>query len=218
MTERMIFPELKLFKRTVMDHFLVALREIYKIHPAYPYNDTDSSQTQIHIEPTYGNITFEGKNPQMLVKVGQYEFALQDMLGGNISGMAFNSAGVAAGFKAMKNMSTLVSVVVKSYAEEESSDIADELSMLGTYAAHHMFVQVGVNIRGSAVSETQQIDPSNNLFQTIVNFSVDIPWELSKFTETASTDPVGEVTIPPINNGEYVAPDVYSTIFKDQSK
>lgn len=214
MSDRVIFPDMALFKREVTDRSLVALREIYRIHPAYAYND-DPSLTQIHIEPTYGNLTFEGENPQMLVKIGQYEFALQDYLGMNLAGPQPNVNGVDGGFYSLKDMTTVISITIKAYAEEESSDIADELVMLGTYAARHMFNQVGIIVQGSAVSETQEIDTSKNIYQTIVSFSVNVPWQLSLTTSKPGAIPGQTINLPPINNGNYVPPGVYTTLLKD---
>lgn len=192
---------------------MIALREIYRIHPAYPYAD-DDARTKIHIEPTYGNVRDEGKNPQLLVKVGQYEFALQDYLGMNLAGPQPNDSGVNAGFYSLKDMTTVITVTVNAYTEEESSDIADELVMLGTYAARHMFNQVGIIIQGSAVSETQEIDNQKDIYQTLVSFSVNVPWQLSTTTGNPGLNPGGTITIPPINNGDYVAPGVYTDVLK----
>lgn len=217
MTERMIFPDLKLFKRETIDRFLVATREIYRIHPAYPYLD-DVSQTKIHIEPTYGNVQYEGKNPQLLIKVGQYEIAFQDTLGMNIANSVQNSLGVTAGYRSLKNMSTIISIIVKAYAEEESSDLADELSLLSTYAARHMFNQVGIIVQGAAISETEEVDTAKNIYQTVVNLSVDIPWEFKFFTDKNSVDPNPIIDLPPINNGDYVPPGVYTTWMNRQDK
>lgn len=217
MSDRVIFPNMALFKREVTDRSLVALREIYRIHPAYAYND-DPSLTQIHIEPTYGNITFEGENPQLLIKVGSYEFALQDYLGMNLAGPQQNDLGVEGGFYSLKDMTTVISVTVKAYAEEESSDIADELVLLGTYAARHMFNQVGIIVQGSAVSDTEEADPSKNIYQTVVSFSVNVPWQFSMSSSDPSIDPGSTIDLPPVNGGDYVPPGVYATMLKDPNK
>lgn len=209
MSDRQIFPDLRLFKKSVTERFLVSLREIYKNHPVYTYADTDSANTAIHIEPTYANLTFEGRNPQMLVKVGQYEFGLQDTLGMNLNQVITNASGVYGGFESLKNMSTMVTVVVKAYAEEESSDIADELAMLGVYAARNMFTQTGINIRGSAISETVVMDQQANLYQTIINFQVDVPWQLSTVSDAQSLDPAPTYTGPDPLAGDYTEPGVY---------
>lgn len=210
---RWLFPDMALFKREITDRILVALQTIYINHPTYTYAD-DDALTKIHIDPTYGNVTYEGEEPQLLVKVGQYEFALQDYLGMNLAGPQSNINGVNGGFYALKDMSTVISVTVSAYAEEESSDIADELVMLGTYAARTVFNQLGIIIMGSAVSDTQEIDASKNIFQTVVSFSANIPWQLSMTTNKPALNPDPTINLPPVNGGDYVAPGVYTTLLK----
>jgi hypothetical protein len=186
------------------------MRTIYTNHPTYSYNEQIPSDTKIHIEPTYAQQRFEGKNPRMLIKVGQYEFSLQDTLGGNLMSDIMNSDGVIGGYSAIKNMSVPITVVVRAYAEEESSDLADELVALGVYAAHHMFTQVGLNIRGSAVSETRETDNQTDTFDTFVNFTVDVPWQLSKFSGKGPADADAEIIVPEDVTGDYRAPGVYT--------
>lgn len=204
---RTIFPDLKLFKKTIREHFLVALREIFKIHPVYPYEENQEAETKIHIEPTYATRTYEGKNPQMLVKVGGYEFHLQDMLGNNLFSDQRNELGVVGGFTSLKNMSTAISVVVRAYAEEESSDLADELASLGVYSAKHMFAQVGIQIRRSSISETTKSGQDDH-YDTVVVFEVDVPWEFSQASKKASEDGDVEYEADPIANGSYREPGV----------
>lgn len=179
MYERTIFPEMKLFKKEITERFLIALREVFRIHPAYGYKD-DESKSLIHIDPTYADITYEGKNPQLLIKVGGYQFNLTDTLNQNAYEEVINSQGVIGGYRSLKNMAANVSIIVRSYAEEESSDLADELSTLGVYTAHFMFTQVGINIRGSQVSETQESDNHNDIYETVVTFQIEVPWEFTK--------------------------------------
>lgn len=209
MSDRAIFPDLQLFKKTVVERFLVAARAVYSNHPIYRYDEFSVADTKIHIEPTYANQTFEGKSPRLLIKVGQYEFSLQDMLGGNLMADVLNSEGVIGGYSSIKNMTTMITVVVRAYAEEESSDLADELVLLGAYAAHHMFSQVGLNIRGSAVSETRETDSQNDTFDTLVNFTVDVPWELKKYSGKLPSTAEPEIEIPGEPIEGYKAPGVY---------
>ena len=187
MYERQIFPELKLFKKELTERFLIALMEIYRIHPAYNYAD-DESESSIHISPTYADIRFEGRNPQLLIKVGAYQFNMTDMLNQNAVEEILNKEGIVAGYRYFKNISTTVTVMVRAYAEEESSDIADELSSLGIFTAHHMFAQLGVNIRDSQVSETSEVDNNNDIFETAVSFRVDVPWEFTRTSNEGSDD------------------------------
>ena len=187
MYERQIFPDIKLFKKELTERFLVALMEIYRIHPAYPYAD-DESESSIQISPTYADIRYEGRNPQLLIKVGAYQFNLTDMLNQNAVEEILNSQGVTAGYRHFKNISTTVTVIIRAFAEEESSDLADELSTLGIFTAHHMFAQMGINIRDSQVSETSEVDNNNDIFETAVSFRVDVPWEFTRSHNEAADD------------------------------
>jgi hypothetical protein len=209
MSNRTIFPDLQLFKKTVMERFLIAARTIYSNHPVYRYDEVSVADTKIHIEPTYANQNYEGKSPRLLVKVGQYEFSLQDTLGGNLMAEVLNVDGVIGGYSSIKNMTTMITIVVRAYAEEESSDLADELVLLGTYASHHMFSEMGLNIRGSAVSETRETDSQNDTFDTMVNFTVDVPWELKKFSGKLAVEPDPEIIIEDELIGGYRPPGIY---------
>ena len=191
---------------------MIALREIFRIHPAYPYLD-NAAETKIHIEPTYANSVFEGKNPRLLVKAGQYDFALQDTLGRNMFEDVRNNLGVIAGYRSIKNMAFPITVIVRAYAEEESSDIADELALLAVYAAQHMFTQVGINVRGSSVSTTNETNAQNDLFDTMVNFIVDVPWELASFTNKGPADADAEIEFDDSDIGDYRSPGAY--VFKN---
>lgn len=196
MSDRTIFPDMQLFKKTVIERFLIAARTIYANHPTYRYDEYSALDTKIHIEPTYANQNFEGKNPRLLAKVGQYEFSLQDFLGGNLAEDVMNADGVIGGYSSMKNMTTMITIIVRAYAEEESADLADELAHLGVFSAHHMFTQVGLNIRGSAVSETRETNNQDDTFDTMVNLTVDVPWEMKKFSGKAAAEPEPEIDIP----------------------
>lgn len=206
---RQIFPDLKLFKKEVTERFLIALREIFRIHPAYGYQD-DERDTFIHIDPTYVDISYEGKAPRLLIKVNGYQLGLNDMLFNNVSEQIFNSQGVATGFRSVKRMGTTVTVIVRSFFEEESSDIADELAALGIYSAHDMFDQVGINIRDAQVSETQETDANNDIYETVVNFQIEVPWEFAKYKEASADEVEFEIIADDdIING-YRSPGVYT--------
>lgn len=208
MSDRALFPNLKLFKKTLREHFLVAIREIYKVHPTYTFLES-RSDTQIHIEPTYADVTYTGKKPHMLVKIGTYDFALQDTLGKNMFEDVPNLLGVTGGYSSLKNMSTNIFVIVRAYAEEESSDLADELAMLGVYAAHHMFTQVGINIQGSRVGETNKTETQGETYDTVVNFQVDVPWKLQQVNEADFSDPEVGIDLPTETADVYRSPNVY---------
>ena len=209
MYERQIFPDIKLFKKEITERFLIALREIYRIHPAYQYLD-DERDSQIHIDPTYVNINYEGRAPRLLIKVGGYQLGLNDMLFNNASGEVLNTQGVASGYRSLKRMITNVMITVRSFAEEESSDLADELASLGVVSAHHMFTQVGINIRNVDVTETQEADQNNDIYETVVNFQIEVPWEFTQSTDDLADEVDFEIIADDdIING-YRSPGVYT--------
>ena len=208
---RQIFPDLNLFKKEVTERFLITLMEIYRMHPVYKYNDNES-KSRIQISPTYANITFQGKNPQLLIRVGGYQFNLNDYFNNNAMEEVKNEEGVISGFKSLKLISTVVSVHVRSYGEEESSDLADELAQLGAFSASYMFAQVGIDIRDVQISETQETDNNNDIYETILQFQVIVPWEFSRYTGKPAADPEIEFEFDDdIVNG-YRSPGVY--VFK----
>ena len=207
---RQIFPDLNLFKKETTERFLMALMEIYRKHPVYKYNDNDS-KTRIQISPTYGNITHQGKNPHLLVRVGGYQFNLNDYLNNNATEEIVNDEGVVAGFKSLKLISTTISVHVRSYGEEESSDIADELAQLGVFSASFMFSQVGIDIRDVQISETQETDNNNDIYETMLQFQVIVPWEFKKLSNKPAAGGEVEFEHEDIING-YRRPGVY--VFK----
>jgi hypothetical protein len=79
---------------------------------------------------------------------------------------------------------------------------------LAVYAVSHMYTQVGINIRGAAVSDTREVDQQNDFFETIVNLQVSIPWQLSSVSGKEAVDPEVEVELPDMPEG-YRAPNVY---------
>lgn len=215
---RTIFPELKLFKKEMTERFLIVLREVFRDHPAYPYLD-DESKTSIHIDPTYADIQYEGKSPQLFIKSGSYQFSLQDTLNRNMYSEIMNAQGVYSGSRHLKNMQSSVAIIVRSYGEEESSDLADEIAALGIFAAHHMFTQLGINIRSSDVSETEEMDQNNDRYQTVVNFVIEVPWEFSIGTEDGAIDPGFDIGIDDMDGYEgYRRPGVYVKDVKDTNK
>ena len=214
---RQIFPDLKLFKKEITERFIIALREIFRIHPAYEYQD-DERDTAIHINPTYVDVNYEGKAPRLLVRVNGYQLGLNDMLFNNVSEQIFNSEGIATGYRSVKRMGTTVTIIVRSFFEEESSDIADELAALGVFSAHGMFEQVGINIRDAQVSETQETDNNNDIYETMVNFQIEVPWEFAKYTNSPADGVEFEIiTDDDIING-YRSPGVYTFHGKIVSK
>jgi hypothetical protein len=187
MTDRVIFPSVRLIKKSLTERFLIALREIYKQHPVYAYDD-DENIAGMYIYPSYADVDQIGKKPKMLVKMSGYTFSLTDTLYHNMSGEALNSANVISGFQYKKMMSSVASVVIEANAEEESSDIADELTMLVTFVCRGMFGQVSLAITGAQVSTTELVDPAQSLYQTVVNVTFDFPWLGSTTDDLAPVD------------------------------
>lgn len=175
MNNRVIFPNVTLIKKTITERLLMALHEIYKNHPTYTYSD-DELQSNILIYPAYAALDAPGKKPRMIVKTGGYAFALTDTLFHNMEADAKNDQGSVAGFSYKKMMSSSAIIEVEGYAEEESSDLADELAMLSTFACRGMFGQVGIAIRGAEVSNTELKDANQNIYLTRLSVGIDFAW------------------------------------------
>lgn len=207
MNSRAIFPALKLFKKEVVERFLIATREIYKRHPSYTYNDEDG-ETGIIIIPAYGDVIFSGKEPRIVVKAGAYNMHLMDTFYNNMSREYIHPKGHVAGYEHDQIININLTVLVQAYAEEESSDVADELANLIIFACKSMYRQVGLVVKGAQVSETDQASQEQELFQTAVSLSLDVPW---MFRLENLDDPIDEAIIDPSidkNKEEYRAPGV----------
>lgn len=193
---RTIFPNLQLFKKEVTERLLIAIREIYKNHPTYLYND-DEALTQILIYPSYADVERPGNMPKILVRPGGYEFGMNDTLFGTFESEARNADGALAGFTYSKMVATSFQAVIYAYAEEESSDIADEFALLVVFACRTMFDQVGIKVENTQVSETSVVDPDKGKYQTIVAVAIDFPWSGSIIT--------GD---PPLDDIQFDPPDL----------
>jgi hypothetical protein len=185
MQQRTIFPEVALVKKDLMERFLVSLREIYRNHPTYTYADNEL-ETGIHIQPSYADLAMPGKKPRLIIKPGGYDFSLTDTLFHNMSGEAKNPAGITAGYAYQKMSSSSVTIVVDAYAEEESSDVADELAMLMAFVCRGMFGQNAIAIRGVAVSVTEVLDQAQGLYRTMVSVPFEFAWQ-GEITSNASS-------------------------------
>lgn len=189
MNNRVIFPQLKLFKKEITERFLVATREIYKQHPVYLY-DEDESKSGILIYPSYGDVKRPGVQPKLVVKAGSYQYSLMDTFSNNMTMEAKNSAGVIAGYTKSQIIPIQLAVIAQAYAEEESSDIADELAQLVVDACRRMYSQVGIVIRGVNVSETDLVNKEESTYQTVVSISMDIPWSSTAVSNEPPIDSV----------------------------
>jgi hypothetical protein len=179
MSDRSIFTELKPIKKQVLERFLLSLYAIYKNHPVYPFDiekKDDHEKTRISIYPSYSNVEQPGKNPKIVVKMGSYSMSSTETFFNDMSGEYFNQFGQSSGFTYEKMLSTSITIIVHSQAEEESSDIADELSLLLSHGARELFAQQGIHIKAVQVSETDIQNPEQNVFQTMIGVSVDFAW------------------------------------------
>lgn len=176
---RTIFPELNLFKKEITERFLSVTHEIYKNHPAYTYDDNDL-KTKIMIYPSYGNLSVSGTQPRFIVKAGGYQKGFNDMLNNNMSGFVTDSDGAIVGTKYFKMISPTIVVIVHAFTEEESSDLADELTEICLFACKGMYSNVGLIMNGAQVSETDEYRNDKKIYQTTIQFIVDVPWENKK--------------------------------------
>ena len=215
MNNRTIFGDMPLFKKEVTERFIIALQGIYAIHPAYPYKDNES-QTKLLIGPTYANFQETSRAPQFTVRTGGYEFSLRDTLAKNMNQTIQNELGVNAGFESVKQMFFPVTVFVKSFLEEQTSDLADELASLAVYSAHHMFSQVGLNILEARVAETEETNRDKDEFQASCQFNVEVMWKFNRTDKGPAND--GEVDLDFDDEivGSYRSPGAY--VFKPVNK
>ena len=177
MSERALFPKLNFFKKEVIERFLIATTEIYKRHPIYTY-DSDDEKTEIIIIPAYGDVVFNGKKPGIIAKAGGYSLHLMDTIYQNMSKEYINQQGYIAGYKKEQIIPISLTIFVQALAEEESSNIADELAGLLVFACRSMYGQVGLVVKGAQISDTDLFDKDNDVYQTTVTVALDVPWEL----------------------------------------
>jgi hypothetical protein len=212
--KRLIFPELNLFKKELTERFLTATRAIYENHPVYTYND-DDSKTGLQIYPSYGNPTDHGKQPRFIIKAGGYQKGFNDMLNNNMSGYATDSTGAIVGTKYFKMISPTIVVLVHAFTEEESSDLADELADICLFACKSMYSELGLIMNGAQVSETDEYRGDKGIYQTTVQFIIDVPWENTKSTgdtEEIIVNPEIEPPDPDDEISDYRPPGVGAVV------
>lgn len=195
---RAIFPNVDLIKKNFTERFLVSLQEIYRHSPVYTYSDKEED-TEVYIYPSYTDINFPGKKPRFIVKPGGYSFSLTDTLFNNMSGEIQNLQGITAGFSYDKMLSSSVTITVEAYAEEESSDLADEIVMLTVFSCRSMFGQNKLSIRGAEASATMMTDNAQNIYQTMVSVGFDFPWR-GEITSDAPSILNADATVEPVTD------------------
>lgn len=215
MSSRQLFPNLKLFKKEVTERFLTVTRGLYEHHPIYSYLE-DESESGLLIYPSYADPEYDGKKPSFVAKTGSYNYHLQDTLFNNMSNEVKNSYGSIAGFEYSQIITVPITVLIHAYAEEESSDLADELTNLVVFACRNTYSREGLIVRGGQVSETDIFNNEQKVFQTTINFTFDVPWVTSSVD---TSPPAGDVILTPdwedpIEFDTYRSPGV--TVVKDE--
>lgn len=180
MNERLLFPNMVLVKRWVAEQFSLATRIIYSDHPVYTYHDVDE-KTEVVIMPTFADTNVPGKKPKILAQGGGYDLTLQDTLGQNYAQeIVDETTGRTIGRKSVKQIRMNMMVLVQAYAEEESSDLADELAVLLGSIATHVYGDHGLAIYSVSVSETNVLNPEEKSFQTVVSLGLDVILEINQ--------------------------------------
>lgn len=174
MNVRLMFSELSLIKKEISERFLVVLRDLYKEHPVYNYTE-DEADAKLLIYPSYGNPDRDGTQARMVIKVGSYNYHLMDTLNNNMSREIIKD-GILVGLEHSQIITVPVTILVQAYAEEESSDLADELATLIVFACRNRFSEKGLIARGAQVSETDTFNQEQKIFQTSISCTFDIPW------------------------------------------
>lgn len=179
MNERLLFQHMMLPKRWVAESFVLATREIYADHPVYRYDEEDK-RTEVIINPTYADTDTPGKKPKILAQGGGYDFSLNDSFGRNLShNLTDPQTGRQVGSQSVKRVRMNMMILIQAYAEEESSDMADELAMLLSTVAHSHYASKGIIIDGVSVTETNVLSPEERSFQTVLNLTVEFIVEIN---------------------------------------
>lgn len=183
MNERLLFHNMLLLKRWAAEQFTLATQIMYRDHPAYPYRD-EEDETEVIILPTFSDTDFPGKKPKILSQGGGYDLSFQDTLGSNFAHEVTDGQGQVIGVKRVKQVRMSMMVLVQAYAEEESSDLADELALLVGSVGRHVYAQKGLAIYSLSVSETNVLNPEEKSFQTVLNIGFDTYISIVETSET----------------------------------
>lgn len=203
MSVRQIFPGLKFIKKEVAERFLTVTRDIYRQHPVYEFKE-DESVSNILIIPSYADTDYDGKQPKITVKAGAYNYNLMDTFNNNMSSEMVKG-GRVVGYNHSQIIPLSLSVLVHAYAEEESSDLADELAGLIVYACRKNYSRAGLVIRSANVSETDMFDQKQKIYQTVIGISMDVPWG----TSTQDADKIIDSIIPEMEDDEVLMFETY---------
>lgn len=215
MSSRVMFEQMKFFKKELTERFLLVTQAVYRSHPEYTYRD-EEEDSEILIYPSYADTDSDGKQPRMVVKVGSYDMSLMDTFNNNMSKEVFRD-GKLSGYKHQQIVPAQLTVLVQAYAEEESSDLADELSGLILFAAKGAYAKQGFVTRRVQVSETDLADRSQKLYQTAVSISFDVPWTWVFESKEPGHDGIEiDIIDDPLIVDGYRSPGVYTVQMKDK--
>lgn len=209
MNNRAMFPNVKLLKREIAERFLIALRDVFTQHPIYTY-DEDDFITKVLIYPSYADILTSGKQPKIMLKPNGYNFTLSEGLYNEFAGELTDEDGKVVGalYRKMLNMSA--TILVQAYAEEQSADLADELTMMLLFSCRERFAADGLLMRIAQVGETDMIQSEQGIYQTLLNVSFDFPW-VGRILSDAPTlnETLPEIELPEqIVSSEYIQPGI----------
>lgn len=194
---RTLFPNTKLIKRDVTERFLLAFREIFTHHETYTYADDDYT-TGILIYPSYADLDTPDKKPKLILKAGGYNFNLADTLMSNLADEVTNEDGVVIGTTHKKVVNMNFSIIVQAYAEEESSDLADEVALMLHFSTPEVFAGYGITVLNSQIGETDLMKREDSIYQTVLFASITFPWLGIKTKTTLDTvdDAYPEIELP----------------------
>lgn len=189
---------------------MVTTRELYQYHPVYTYRDKEED-SGILIYPSYADTERDGEQPRFIVKAGSYNYSLMDTFYNNMSKEVFKE-GIVVGHEHSQIIPMTLTILVHAYAEEESSDLADELAGLIVFACRKQYSGNGLVTRGVQVSETDIFNNDQKIYQTAISVSVDVSWTTSASKVDMIDDIITDIEIEtedPLYFDTYRPPGVY---------
>lgn len=190
---RLLFPNMRLFKSEMTRSFTFVTQSIFKNHPAYRF-DEDDSKTQIMIHPTFSDVSNPGKMAKIMFRAGGYDASLNDYWDENFARIELDEKGNEIGKQSSKMITSTMTVLVQAYNEMESQDLADELLQLIIFGAKGFYAQHHVHIIGGQVGETSPLKDQEGSFQTMISISYKAYLILTKRYATIET---GDIEIDP---------------------
>lgn len=190
---RLLFPNMRLFKNDMATAFTLATQLVYGHHPTYTFNP-DDGLTKIMIHPAFADVSNPGKMAKIMFRPGGYDASLNDFTGDNFIGTEVDDDGLAIGDRNSKMIQTTMTVLVQAYSELESQDLADEFAQVVVYAAKEAFANHHVHIVGAQVGETAPLKDQEGSFQTMITVQYKAYLVMSRRYATIKT---GDIEIDP---------------------